>query len=188
MYVVKSRKPMRILDFDIEQRPLSWIGGDYVSKEVTAIGAQFVGEDEQYCWLLGVDEPEEMLEGFLALYDEADMVTGHNIRGYDLPALNAALVDYNMPMLRSKLSHDTYHDLRKLSGISKSQESLAATLGLMEPKIQMNQLAWREANRLTSEGIELTRERVLGDVIQHIALRAQLLELGYLQSPKRWNP
>ena len=34
--VVKTR-PMRVLDFDVEARPLHWISGDYVSKEITAI-------------------------------------------------------------------------------------------------------------------------------------------------------
>jgi hypothetical protein len=32
-----THRPLRVLDFDCEARPLHWISGDYVSKEITAI-------------------------------------------------------------------------------------------------------------------------------------------------------
>jgi hypothetical protein len=40
---------------------------------------------------------------------------------------------------------------------------------------------------LTPEGRALARERVVGDVRQHIEMRARLLELGYLGHPKVWK-
>jgi hypothetical protein len=51
----------------------------------------------------------------------------------------------------------------------------------------MNQHRWRAANRLTGEGLALVRERVVGDVQQHIELRRTLLEKGYLSHPKIWR-
>lgn len=178
----------RILDFDTEARPLSWYGGDWVTKEITSIAAQFVGQKKVYCWLLGRHTSEEILEGFVKLYEDADMVTGHYIRGYDLPVVNGALLEFGYPPLGPKLTHDTKLDLVKFSGLSKSQENLGAMLGLEHPKVQMDQAKWRKANRLTSEGIRLTRQRVTGDVRQHIEMRAVLMERGMLGPPRLWSP
>jgi len=58
---------------------------------------------------------------------------------------------------------------------------------LEHPKVKMNQTAWREANRLTKAGVALTRERVIGDVVQHMDLRKTLIETGWLNPPKVWT-
>jgi hypothetical protein len=55
------------------------------------------------------------------------------------------------------------------------------------PKVQMNQTKWRAANRLTPEGLAEVRARVVGDVRQHIQMRAKLLEMGYLAPPRIWR-
>lgn len=180
-------KRLRILDFDCEARPLHWIGGDFVSKEVTAIAAKFIGEKGEHVWLLGPDEPEAMLLGFRELYDRADMVVGHNIIRYDLPTLNGAMVEYGLPRLGDKLAHDTYLHLLKKDGLSFSQANLGAMLGLRSPKVGMDQAKWRKANRLLPGSFELTRKRVVGDVKQNIELRQRLLELGYLKPPTVWR-
>jgi len=187
MFQAKVKQKFKILDFDIECRPLSWYGGDWVTKEITAIAAKFVGEDEAYCWLLGIDDPKDMLEGFLELYNEAGMVTGHYIRGFDLPILNSSLTEYELPPLHSKLSQDTKIDLIKRQGMSNSQENLAAMLDVVKPKINMTQKDWRDANRLTDDGIERTKKRVVGDVEQHIEMRQRLIDLRMLRPPRIWD-
>jgi hypothetical protein len=116
------------------------------------------------------------------------MVTGHYIRGYDLPNLNGALKEAGLPLLGPKLTCDTKLDLVKSSGVSKSQESLGAMLGIEAPKVHMTQADWREANRLTPKGVAKTIERVTGDVRQHIQLRDALLERGMLGPPRVWSP
>ena len=183
-----ASRPLRILDFDIEARPLSWINADFVSREVTAIGAKFIGDKRGKCWLLGTHDPVLMLEGFRELYEQADVVTGHYIRGYDLPTINSAMLDNGLPPLGPKLAQDTKNDLLKLQGLSKSQASLAETLGLELGKEGMSQKQWREANRLRPGGIRETRRRVMGDVEQHIQLRAALAERGWLSPPRVWRP
>ena len=180
-------KRLRILDFDCEARPLSWISSDFVSKEVTAIAAKFIGERREHVWLLGQDEPEAMLEGFRALFDEADMVCGHNIVKYDLPTLNGQMVEHGLPRLSDKLAHDTYLHLLKKDGLSFSQANLAAMLGVELPKVGMDQAAWRKANRLLPGSFRLTRDRVVGDVLQNIELRKRLMERGYLGPPRMWR-
>jgi hypothetical protein len=185
--VVKTR-PMRILDFDVEARPLHWISGDYVSKEITAIAWAWTDKPEDVsCYLLGDTDPITMLQAFTAAYRQADMVTGHFIRGYDLPMVNGALTEYQLPALEDKLSHDTKLDLVRRQGLSGSQENLGVMLGLEHGKVKMDQAKWRAANRLTPEGLVAVRERVVGDVQQHIEMRRRLMQLGYLGSPVMWK-
>jgi hypothetical protein len=181
-------KYLRILDFDVEARPLSWISQDYTSRELTAIAASFEGETKVHAWLLGEVEAEEMLLGFLELYDQADVVTGHYIRKYDLPNVNGALMELGLGQLSQKLTSDTKIDLRSRDGISVSQEALSDMMGVSAPKHHMTQPMWREANRLTPEGLAQTRKRVVGDIRQHKQLRRKLLDENLLGPPVLWRP
>lgn len=177
---------MKILDFDIENRPLTYMGNDFTSCEITAIAASWSPEEPVQCWLLGRDKPSEMLEGFVELYNRADMVTGHYIRNHDLPIINAHLFEYGYASLEPKLSCDTKNDCLKFKDLSKSQESLADTLGVHNPKIHMAQHTWRRANRLLD--IEYAEARCVGDVRQHQELRVAMIEAGMLSAPKMWHP
>jgi hypothetical protein len=184
--------PLKILDFDIENRPLSYLGQDYTTAEITAIAACWVGKPQtMHVWLLDTDpsSANRMLLGFVDLYNEADMVTGHYIRMHDLPIINGAMVELGLPCLSEKLTCDTKLDLvKKGPAFSASQENLAEMLGVTKPKIHMNTPRWREANRLTPDGLKLTARRVMGDVIQHMALRKELIARDLLSLPKVWRP
>lgn len=179
----------RILDFDLENRPLSYLGQDFTTGDITAIAWSWADEQDVHCRLQTKDDRTRarMMKAFVKAYDAADMVTGHFIRGYDLPVINGALMELGMRPLSDKLTCDTKGDLKKRKYISASQENLGAMLGLEAPKVTMNTPLWREANRLTPRGIELTRERCVGDVIQHKQLRLRMLELGMLTGPKVWR-
>lgn len=181
---------LRILDFDCECRPLSYLGSDYTTGEITAIASAWIVNGKATrleCHALGEVTGEEMLRAFVERYNEADMVTGHFIRGFDLPLVNGGLLDHNLPPLSDKLAHDTKNDLRRRKYVSASQENLGFSLGTNAPKVQMNQQLWRDANRLTETGIARTKKRVIGDVRQHVQMRERLLELGWLDSPKVWH-
>jgi hypothetical protein len=188
MLTWRKDRPLRVLDFDIENRPLAYMGMDFTSGEVTAIAASWEGEEKVWVRMLGRDTAEEMLAGFVALYEQADMVTGHYIRMHDLPVLNGALLEHGLQPLTQKLSSDTKLDLVKSRYLSQSQENLAAMFGLSYRKEHMNQPQWREANRLTVKGLKETRRRVAGDVRQHKQLRKRLIEAGVLGPPKTWRP
>jgi hypothetical protein len=180
---------LRILDFDIENRPLAYLGHDYTTAEVTAIAWCWVGEPKTLtCRLLGVHDPGAMLSDFWSVYDEADLVTGHYIRMHDLPIINAALMEFGMPGLDEKLTCDTKLDLVKRKDLSTSQENLSSMLGISEMKAHMSNTSWREANRLTPEGLKLTAERVMSDVVQHMAMRKRLIERELLGPPRMWRP
>ena len=181
---------LRILDFDIENRPLSYLGQDFTTGDVTAIAWGWADREKVYCGLQTKRESslEKMLLDFREAYEEADMVTGHFIRGYDLPVLNGALMELDIPHLGPKLSCDTKNDLLKRKYLSVSQENLAEMLGLPEPKIHMNTPRWRRANRLTPEGVALSRIRCVGDVVQHKAMRLELVRRDWLAGPTVWRP
>jgi hypothetical protein len=191
-----TKRSLRILDFDMECRFPAIYGGDFLTRQPTAIAWKFIGEPgaPRVAWIgesgdnnLVEAEEREMIELFRVAYDAADMVTGHFIRGFDLPVINASLIRLGGRLLDDKLTSDTKLDLAKASGISKSQENLGAMFELDEPKVQMNTTKWTRANYLTREGMQLTRERVIGDVMQHIALRARMVELGLLAPPRVWS-
>lgn len=185
---LRKTRDLRILDFDIENRPLSYLGSDFTTADITAIAAGWADKSRVECWMLGEVSTEEMLSSFVSMYDEADIVTGHYIRKHDLPIINGALIEHGLPTLKPKLTSDTKLDMVRRSGISCSQESLAGMFGLPEPKKHMTQTAWRAANRLTPEGIRFARERVVGDIQQHKALRKKMVEASLLGPPKTWAP
>lgn len=181
----------RVLDFDIEARPLGWYAGDWVHKEVTVIAFGWCDDPDTVRAVFltrAKGSAKRMLQTFKKAYDEADVVAGHYIRGFDLSTLNAMYAEHELPGLGAKLTHDTKGDLKNLQGISKSQENLAAWLGIPSPKVGMNMEDWRKANRLTPEGISLAVDRAIGDVKQNIEMRAELIRRGLLGEPKWWYP
>lgn len=179
----------RILDLDIENRPLAYMGEDYTSGEITAIAACWDGQPKTMrVWLLGRDKPRAMLEGFRKMYDAADMVTGHYLRKHDLPIINGSMLEHGLPSLAEKLACDTKIDLVKHLYLSASQENLCEALGVPAVKVHMSNAKWREANRLTKKGLALTYARAAGDVIQHMAMRRVLIERELLYPPKVWRP
>jgi hypothetical protein len=186
--VVVRTRPMRVLDFDIENRPLSYLGSDFTTAEVTAIAWAWTDQPEHVqVYLLGEHELSSILNLFVDAYRRADMVTGHYIKGHDLPMINGALVECRLPPLPDKRVQDTKVDMIRTKGISLSQESLGAMFRLEQAKVHMNQSKWRAANRLTPEGLAEVRQRVTGDVQQHMALRRELLDQNYLSAPTMWR-
>jgi hypothetical protein len=190
---------MRVIDFDLENRPLSYLGMDWTSAEVTAIGWSWVGSGEVEVLLLRRDgkfvlndgramSARRAFEHFVAELDAADMVTGHYIRKHDLPILNGQLMEVGLPPLGSYLTQDTQRDLVKRKDLSASQENLASMFGMAEAKHHMTQTEWRTANRLSPAGMDGARKRVVDDVIQHMALRQEMLRRGLLKAPKIWRP
>jgi hypothetical protein len=190
----------RILDFDIENRPLSYWVPDRPSAEITSIAWSWNGTREVVCMLLGthngetehggliVDSVAAILKGFVDAYDEADIVTGHYITRHDLPIINGALIENGLPILEQKMVSDTKTHLVKRQDLPVSQEALAAYLGTRAPKVQMTQADWRDANRLTVTGLERTYKRVVGDVRQHKQMRLELIRRGLLRAPEVWKP
>ena len=179
---------LRVLDFDSECRPISYLGSDYTTADVTAIAWSWIdGTENMVVYAQGRVNRERMLEAFVDAYDEADLVTGHYITGHDLPVLNGALLEAGMASLGDKMVSDTKMHLLKRKYVSASQESLAQMLGIEAPKIHMTQSDWRSANRLEDAGIQLAVDRCTGDVRQHVEMYHRLVDRGWLGPAKRWS-
>ena len=182
-------RSLRVLDFDLEQRPLTYWTPDRPTGDITGIASCWVDDPKSMrVWLLGEMDQPEMLARFVERYKQADMVTGHYIRPFDLRQLQAALTENGMPALGPKLTQDTKIDLIGWGDLPKTQEFIAAMLGVKAPKVQMDQRKWRQANRLTEQGLNLTHERVAGDVKQHMAMRKALIKRNLLKPPRMWKP
>jgi hypothetical protein len=52
----------------------------------------------------------------------------------------------------------------------------------------MGQHSWRTSNRLAPEGLRATEKRVVGDVVDHMRLRPELLKRNLLKPPRIWHP
>ena len=180
---------LRILDFDIENRPLAYWYDGMTTAEVTAIAACWMDQPTTMrVWLLGRQKPKAILEGFRRMYNQADLVTGHYIRRHDLPIINGGMLEAGLPPLEPKLTCDTKLDLVKRKDLSASLEELGEMRGLTVKKQHMSNHAWREANRLKPSGIQQARERATSDVILHMEVFKQLRDGGYLGDPKVWRP
>jgi hypothetical protein len=189
-----SLEPTRILDFDWECKPGFWIGGDYVTKIVTACASMFVGEETEpvvdvavRVGVAGERDRIRMLKRFVKRYNEADVVTGHYIRAFDLPLVNSALIRLGLEPLGNKMTHDTKLDMVKRSGLSTSQENLGALFELNHPKVQMNEPLWVSSIHGQKKALEGLVDRVAGDVLQHVELRAEMMRRGLLGPPRRWT-
>lgn len=180
-------KKLRVLDFDSESRPLSFWYEGKTTNQITAIAASWFGEKKVHVWLLGQHHPVEILQGFSSLYREADVVSAHNVRGFDLPLIQGALAELDLPLLGPKLASDTLKDIPRWRDLPKSQENLCEMMGIPAEKKHMSQISWREANKLTDEGVRKTKQRVVKDVIQHKLLREELIRRGWLGAPRMWN-
>ena len=156
----------RILDFDIENSPLTYYAPDYPTALVTAIAWAWTDDPKKIEVRVLTDprsdgEYANMLTDFWYDYMEASMVTGHYIRKHDLPIINGALIESGFRKgLEPKLTSDTKMDLVRFTAIPKNQEFLEAIMGTSQQKVQMTQADWRAANRFTPKGLKRTRERV----------------------------
>jgi hypothetical protein len=187
---------LRVLDFDTECRPLAWYGGDFVTKQPTALAWRFIdeGTDTEVAYIGASDrsskvleEEAEMLMAFRDAFTKADVVTGHFILGFDLPLVNGSLIRLGLPQLPDTLAQDTKIHFAKAQGMSKSQENLGRMFGLQHPKVPMDTDKWGRANMLLPDGIDETVERVVGDVNQHVELRQTMLDRGLLRAPTPWS-
>lgn len=183
--------PRRLLDFDIECVAAGYADPEWVPSHITAIAWSWVGENKVTTKTVldyAYDLPSflkmhflgcaPLLEEFVAVFNEADAVTGHNITRFDLPVMNAELMRLRLPVLQKKPVIDTIR-LVKSKGFKKGQDVIAGVLDVPAEKKPMNWQQWQAA--YATPGWKEVKERVSGDVIQHKLVLGRLLELGYLR-------
>lgn len=176
----------RILDFDVEARATGYGDPDWVPQEITAIAWSWVGDDRIACQLRSWGA-RRMLERFRHAYDQADVITGHNIRKYDLPLLNAEMLRFGFPALGAKVAQDTLRDLVRTKGMKRDQDNLLKHFRVGQ-KIPLSWQDWQDA--YAEKGWPVVRDRVVGDVADHKRMREVMLEQGWLKvrPEKLWRP
>lgn len=189
MKVKLTTTPANVLVFDIENRPLSyWYDGNPTA-EVTLIASKWLGAYPVDVFSMRRGGNRRILQQFRHLYEEADVVVGHNIRRHDLPILNGAYIEQGLQPLSPKLTVDTLRDLVGWKDIPKSLEYLCDWLDCPVPKFHMTQHSWRKANRLEDSGMLLAAERVEDDVRATEWVYLELLKRGLLKGgPRMWKP
>lgn len=196
---LRSAGKLRLLCWDLENRPLAyWYDGETTS-EITAFGWKWSDERKVHTMLLQADGTFLTDDGdswdadaaycwFRDELRDAGLVYGHNIRRHDLPMLNAGLIRRELDTLPPLLTSDTCRDLPKMGGMSKSLENLVDYYGVAGTKYTMSQPKWENANRLRVDGMALAKKRVTSDVLLQERLRVKLLDVGILGAPRTWTP
>ncbi len=186
---------LRILDFDTECRPLHYNEWRDES-QITAYAWGWLGqrrvesrllehrEDADALW----EHERDMLGEFMEAFEAADIVTGHYVLRHDLPLLVDHCMRLGLVLPDHKLVSDTKIALPSVKGLGLSQDNLSILLAIDEKKHHMAGRQWAEANVLTAQGRALSQKRVVNDVKQHKAIRAEMLELGWLAPPVVWRP
>lgn len=194
MFEVSERK-LRVLDFDTECRPLHYSEWRDES-QITAYAWGWLEDRRVHSRILEHHDRArdlyrhegEMLLDFLDAFDEADIVTGHYILRHDLPLIVDHCMRLGVALPGPKLVSDTKLALPSVKGLGLSQDNLALLLELDEKKHHMAGRQWADANVLTNEGRALTHQRVVNDVRQHRAIRAEMINLGWMTPPVVWRP
>ena len=178
------------MDFDVETIAAGFADPQWVPNRITAIAWSWLHEDDVHtrtildytrgltpfldAFFLGCGP---LLKEFVEVFNQADVVTGHNIGRFDLGVMNAELMRRQLPVLEKKPVIDTIR-LKRSKGFKKGQDVMADVLDVPAEKKAMNWAQWQRA--YATPGWPEVRERVSGDVIQHKLLLGRLLELGYL--------
>lgn len=187
----EAARPRRILDFDVETVAAGFADPQWVPNRITAIAWSWVGEDKVEVRTI-LDYTSDlvdflndfflgcapMMEDFVEVFNQADVVTGHNIRRFDLGVMNAELMRLGLPLLGKKPTIDTMA-LKPAKGFKRGQDVMAEVFDVPTEKKSMNWGQWQTA--YATPGWNEIKERVAGDVVQHKLLLARLLDLGYLR-------
>lgn len=167
------KEPSRMLCFDIENKPGTYGPGDFTHPKVTAFGARLLDEEKTPVWCLRRDRPgqcQDMALEFRAMWSEADVVMGHNIRRHDIEILNGMFTSMGLPHLPPKRAVDTLRDIPKTKGFSRSLENLCSRWGCPLEKVHVPEHMWEQAYDGIPEAVELMRLRCETDVNMNIWL------------------
>jgi hypothetical protein len=174
----------RFLDFDIECIAAGFGDPSFVPKKVTAIAWSWCDE-EHVSWATRLEGADAMFERFVMAYNEADVVTGHNIIRFDLPTLNADLMRAGFAPLGPKLAQDTIR-IVKTNGFKKGQDNLSTLLFNPIQKMPLNWQEWQDAYE--ESDWRTVVDRCVSDVKGHKILRERMLDLGWLKPATIWKP
>jgi hypothetical protein len=190
-YEAPPTRDLRVLDFDMESMAAGFADPAWVPQKITCIAWSWEGYDAVNSVIstqMGFFIPSiraEMLAAFMPVYEQADMVTGHNLLRHDLPLLNAECMRLGLPKPSPKLVLDTMR-LGKTKGLKKGQDNLGGLLRTQQEKQAMDWEAWEQAYE--DPTWQRVRDRAESDVVMHKEIVVQMRERRWLKPPVVWNP
>lgn len=162
----------------------------WVPDKITCISASWVGEDEVHTWIAGQTDwwsregrARTMLRPFWGLLSKADVVTGHNIRRFDLRVFNAEAMRCGVEPIRRIKAEDTMGILRA-KGYKKGLDNIAVELGVDGRKKAMSWAEWDLAYEDPSWAEVI--ERCESDVRLHKQIRVEMNRRGWLKGVTTW--
>jgi hypothetical protein len=186
-------KPDRILDFDVETIASGFADPQWVPQRITAIAWSWLGDETAECHLR-IHGADEMFSAFEAAWNEADMVTGHNVIRFDFGVLSADRIRRGLQPLKAVKVHDTMRLRGKSKGLKKGLDNLATMTKIPYRKLSLDWYEWENAYQWDDliEGRKVdwavVQERVVSDVLMHKSLYRELTKRGLLLPPTMWRP
>lgn len=93
--------------------------------------AKWLGDDKTAFISSNKATEKEMLESLVVFLDEADIVVGHNVSGFDMPKIRGRCLVHGIPLPSPYKEIDTYRIAKKEFGFDRnSLEYLARVLGV----------------------------------------------------------
>ncbi len=181
---IDRSEDLRILDFDIETIAAGFADPQWVPQKITVIAWSWIGKDKVFS-CTRQEGVWDMLNDFALVFDEADMLTGHNLIRFDLPVLQSELLRHGFDSLGPKLVQDTMR-LVKTKGFKKGQDNIGSLLKIPVGKMALNWQEWQDA--YDEPDWATVVDRCKSDVVMHKLMRAEMLERGWLKSPSLWKP
>lgn len=191
----KTLKEGRVLIYDIETSPnIGWfwragfkqnIGTNQITKEraIICVSYKWLGEEEVYNLVWDKNQCDKFLiEQFVEVLNEADMIVGHNGDNFDIKWLKTRALYHRIPMLPNYKQFDTLKVAKsKLYLNSNRLDYISKFLGF-EGKIQTTPDLW---NRV----VILNDRDVLKDMLDYCDEDVRQLEkvyneLKYLDNPR----
>jgi uncharacterized protein YprB with RNaseH-like and TPR domain len=173
---MEINKPAKILLFDIESTNLAM---DFA--RLLCIGYKWYGEDTVYCPKIKIPAKqgaswdkaeEELLDQFISVYESADIVVTYNGTMFDIPAIQAKMIHYDMGALPSTSHIDLYFTTKSKLRISrKSLQNLGYFAKLEHHKTGVEGHLWLLA--------QAGNKQALNAIVDHCEVDVILLEEAY---------
>jgi DNA polymerase elongation subunit (family B) len=113
--------------------------------------------------------------------EDADVLVGHNLTGFDIGTINGELKLLNMPLLPERPVIDTLNSARKVIGQSMSLANRLSRLPGTVEKPHVDPAVWEAAfNEFEPEAMREVYSRAVTDVQGHIDLFHNDLERSYV--------
>lgn len=198
MQIRTEPKGVLAMDTEVANR-WWWYDGKSTNRLMMFVG-QWVGElDIPFGWILLPDilfksrsiiadyagmpvvKREQGLQLIRSTIEDADVLVGHNLTGFDIGTINGELKILNMPLLPERVVVDTHKGSRPVIGQSMSLANRLSRLPGTVEKPHVDPVVWEAAfNEFDPDALREVWIRAVTDVQGHIDLYLNDSEKGYL--------